>query len=399
MRRHRLAALAALALLPADVPAAAGPSVHPAPGADTRHERPEKPVAERISGRTFPSVFMAWNSADNLPGESRLAVAARHDLMWHDADWYGLVWDREPIGLAGGFTPQSVTAARARRSELLRRNPNLILIAEIRYRDAADGFLPADHPWWARDDKGARKEGWEEGGFFLLDVRSPDFRTHVARQAGAVVATGAVDGILLDWWQDDEERLTLVKEIRAVLGDVPLVLGNANDRTTPQTAPYLNGYFMECYRSGTPEDWRRIAQTVTWAETNLRPPRVVCVETWFHGSRRDFNLMRAVTTLVLTHSDGYCLFSDPNPLPSPDHRHDWYPFWEKSLGRPTGTMTSGPDGTHRREYEKGTVVYNPMGNAAVDVVFHDLRKSLATGSVSRTHVVKGTDGDIFLKVN
>ena len=49
--------------------------------------------------------------------------------------------------------------------------------------------------------------------------------------------------------------------------------------------------------------------------------------------------MRATTTLALTHGDGYCLFSDPNPLPTPDHMHNWYPFWNKSLGRP---LRSGP---------------------------------------------------------
>ena len=44
-------------------------------------------------------------------------------------------------------------------------------------------------------------------------------------------------------------------------------------------------------------------------------------------------LMRATTTLSLTLSDGYCLFADPDPLPTADHLHDWYPYWNKSLGK------------------------------------------------------------------
>ena len=123
------------------------------------------------------------------------------------------------------------------------------------------------------------------------------------------------------------------------------------------------------YRSKTAEDWKRIADTLVWAEKNLRSPRVNCVETWFHKSRNDLNLMRATTTLALTLSNGYCLFSDPNPLPTPDHLHDWYPFWNKSLGRPVSEGAAAADGTVRREFDNGTVVYNPMGNRTVAVVF------------------------------
>jgi hypothetical protein len=46
------------------------------------------------------------------------------------------------------------------------------------------------------------------------------------------------------------------------------------------------------------------------AEGHLREPRVNCLETWYHKSRDDLNLMRATTTLALTRSEGYCLFSE-----------------------------------------------------------------------------------------
>jgi hypothetical protein len=36
--------------------------------------------------------------------------------------------------------------------------------------------------------------------------------------------------------------------------------------------------------------------------------RINCLESWFHQSRDDLNLMRATTTLALTRSDGYALF-------------------------------------------------------------------------------------------
>jgi len=99
-----------------------------------------------------------------------------------------------------------------------------------------------------------------------------------------------------------------------------------------------------------------------------------------------------------THSNGYCLFSDPNPLPTPDHQHNWYPFWNKSLGTAIAKGSAAPDGTVHREFENGMVVYNPMGNTPVSVTFPEERRSSATGKTARTHELGSADGDVFLKV-
>jgi hypothetical protein len=109
----------------------------------------------------------------------------------------------------------------------------------------------------------------------------------------------------------------------------------------------------------------------------------------------DLDLMRAVTTLTLTHSNGYCLFSDPNPLPTPDYLHNWYPFWHKSLGKPISTGLHRKDGSVIREFENGTVVYNPMGNKNVSLVFDNEKTSLATGKCSKEHKISSPDGDVF----
>ena len=107
--------------------------------------------------------------------------------------------------------------------------------------------------------------------------------------------------------------------------------------------------------------------------------------------------MRATTTLALTLSDGYCLFSDPNPLPSGDHRHDWYPFWDSNLGKPTAPGAASPDGAIRRQFANGTAVYNPMGNKTVTIVFDQTRTSARNGKKSKTHTLKSPDGDIYLR--
>jgi hypothetical protein len=352
-------------------------------------------LKDRITTRTFPSVFQAWNPADNLKGEDRWTTVARHDLVFHCPEFLGLKWDGQFIGLSSGFVKETLPTARKLRADMLRKNPNAVMLAEIRYRDAHRSYLPEDHAWWKRKD-GKLVMGWDEGGYIQLDFANPDFRRQVAVQAKAVVDSGAFDGVMLDWWGDDEDRLALIKEVRAAVGEKALILANANDRKTPKTAAFINGYFMECYKSKTAEDWRQIADTLQWAEKNLREPRINCLETWFHSSRRDLNLMRATTTLTLTLSDGYCLFSDPNPLPTPDHLHDWYDFWDRSLGRPAAKVVSREDGAFQREFEKGVVVYNPMGNRPITVKFADPRRQASTGESGRSFVVPACDGDLFL---
>ncbi len=356
----------------------------------------DKTVRERVNGRAFPSVFQAWNKAE-VKGEDELKTLARHDIFWHNPDNFGMVWNRSPQGLADGFTEESIKAGLEKRRQLLALNPNMLLLAEVRFHDAWKAYLPEGHKWWKRDEKGEIEKGWAEGDYLMLDFHNPEFREHVARQAKAAVASGVFDGIFLDWWRDDADRLELIKTIRAAIGEETLIMGNANDMTTPLTGGYLNGYFMECWKSEKPSEWETIAETLLWAEQHLREPRINCLETWYHQSRGDLGLCRAVTTLVLTHSDGYALFSDPNKLPSPDHLHDWYPFWDRHLGRPLAIGMRRADGTADREYEHGTAVYNPLGNKPVRVVFPDVRRSLATGVEAREHELQPADGDLYLR--
>lgn len=353
-------------------------------------------VARRLAMRTFPSVFQAWSPADNLRGEDELTTLARHDLVFHGPGFFGLKWNHPFEGLAGGFTAESIAEAREKRRNLLRRNPAMILLAEIRYRDADRTYLPKDHAWWKRGADGKPEAGWDEGGYLQLDFSNPAFRNHVAIQARAAVESGVVDGVLLDWWVDDDDRLSLIKAIRKAIGEEALILANANAGTTPLTAPYINGYFMECDHSDSVEDWDQIRSSLQWAEKNLRQPRINCLETWYHQSRNDLHLMRATTTLSLALSDGMCLFSDPNPLPTPDHRHNWYDFWNRSLGRPLAAGALQQDGTWRRQFENGIVIHNPKGNRRQTILLPGEATSLATGRKARTHVLEDCDGDILL---
>lgn len=365
----------------------------------TEQRTPQKPVSARISDRDFPSIFQAWGNADNLPGEDAVVTMARHDLIFTGISATGLQWNNASQGLADGFTPSSIEKAQKYKQALIEKNPNVLLLVEIRYRDAHKSFLPADHHWWMRDDNGEIVKGWEEGNFLKMNFLDSTYRQHVANRAKAAIETGVVDGIMLDWWNEGKNtaaRVALVETIRATIGPDALIIVNSNDRTIPLSAQFVNGLFMECYKSDKPWHWDTILSTLMWAEQNLRAPQINCLETWYVNSRDDLNRMRATTCMALTVSNGYALFSDPNSLPTPDHLHNWYPFWDAPLGKPVEAGKKRDDGAWDRLYENGFVVYNPMSNAEIKITSPKAVQRVSDGQHDSTFMLSPLDGDIFL---
>jgi hypothetical protein len=235
---------------------------------------------------------------------------------------------------------------------------------------------------------------------------------------------------MLDWWNDgdsdaaqNQERLNLLKKVRAAVGPDSLILVNSNDiradvaspsaMLLKQSAPLVNGVFMESVQSlvsstgkgtYTKGDWNNIEKALLWNETNLRPPRINCLEIWFQSSRDDERLMRATTTLALTRSNAYALFGDPNRLPMPDHLHNWYHFWNKTLGKPLEAPgKTRKDGSSVREFENGTVVYNSILNhGPVTITFSDQRipasqAELQAKPAGTVFTIQPCDGELFLK--
>ena len=149
----------------------------------------------------------------------------------------------------------------------------------------------------------------------------------------------------------------------------------------------------------TPQRWQDIRKQLTWFEENLCPPVVNCMEIQA-GSDSD---MRAGLALSLIFSDGYYLFAKyDNSDPSPDHLHEWFDLYDLELGRPTGPMVAAdvdrPEGTVYREYEGGTVIYNPLTNFPITMELDEDTLQASTGEVGRTFTIDKGDGDILLKV-
>lgn len=385
---------------------------------------PVKSASERILSRSYPSIFEAWNPAQEvnagpatspiapLDSAGQLAMEARHDLVFQPFRRLGLVPKQQYPGLATEFTEPSIRRALTRRRQLLALNPNLILLSEVRYYNAPLNYLPPNSTWWKRDADGRLLQDRIQKDLFLLDYGNPELQAAVTEQCRAFLMTGVVDGCMFDWWREDDARVAMIEKVRAAIGENAILIVNSNGRRPERTAQYINGMYMEGFGSTFFADWRTAAANLLWAQSHLHPPAITALEGWYPlnsshkgedvskvqaEGRSDHAMMREITTLSLTHSNGYVLFGDPNSLPTPDHLHDWYSFWDKTLGRPTGPLAAaGPSGSFRRDFERGTVIFNPPSNQPIEIKFPEQRMSEATGKLVLTRTINGGDGDIFL---
>ena len=103
--------------------------------------------------------------------------------------------------------------------------------------------------------------------------------------------------------------------------------------------------------------------------------------------------MRVITTLSLTHSDGYSVFVTPDP-----GGIMWYDFYDADLGRPVGEKAQTYDnryGIFIREFDNGWAVYNRSGRE--QIIALPRSEGVANGVVGTEHVLADLDGEIYLK--
>ena len=90
----------------------------------------------------YPRIAMLWSP---VRGDRSVEGMARHDLIMTGVGGFGLRYDREPTGLAEGFTTDSVERARQRLAELRALKPNAPILAELYFYEYRETWLPEDH--------------------------------------------------------------------------------------------------------------------------------------------------------------------------------------------------------------------------------------------------------------
>ena len=395
---------------------------------------PQFPLENRINYRSYPSVFRAWSDVVGQDHLSPLERGMMHDLWFSPS--FGIEWDTTlPM-----TQPDQATqlADKSGMSFEIRRNaqqfnPDTITLKSFAIHERSwDRAFPLDSPFWLRDENGeiARNEiGQPYTNFFV-----PELQKLIVDRIVAVERCGAYDGVMLDGFAyngtgfvgrhlydaTDEEIIqvwvNIFEAVRSQVREDFLILINANHTKPTRLAKYVNGVFMESakdYPGGYTLDWLLVhEEALTWAEHNLREPRINClygegmsIEPPDGPNNRRW--MRMFTTLSLTHSDGYVLYTDgvrdfitrEEPFLYPHHQHVWYDFWNTDLGQPVGPkaqLYKDTEGVFIREFTNGWAVYNRSGKAQ-SVEFPETVESITSGLNLTSHAVGDLDGDMFLR--
>ena len=410
-------------------------------------------VAPRIKDRDYPSIFAAGsgNAILNLPNLSDDEKLIYHDLFWGGLGFH-LQWHPTPDGFR--FFGR-IDDAYWKREYLLSQNPNFIRLVSLDYTDADLRDYPEDWPYWIRDENGNRVRVYAGASDCLIDFTHPVVQDLLIQKAVAVAKCGLYDGIFLGGWQEDQAtlnndkgldyrsveaegsaRISMVCRMREVIGDDFLIIVKTNESKAPLSAPYVNGMFMEAMLDEqdtgyTHAGLREIESTLLWSEQNFREPRINALEGRGISlepadSARNQQMMRVITTLSLTHSDGYVCYDIgvrgtihehayeiwpgherahiAGKWHHHNHQHYWYPFWDAPLGRPVGEKAQlyhkrkghAVDGLFMREFTNGWAVYNRSGKAQ-DIQLPMQATGVASGTIGVNHTLSDLDGEIYLK--
>ena len=378
-------------------------------------DMPPLPLQPRLE-RSFPSIFTAWgglgwSSVLNQPHLSDLEQMAQHDLYF-----CCLIFGGEFVETENGMVIRSYQEEAIQgRDDYIAQNPNMTFLAGIDMALEELGIFPDDSPYWLRDEDGNIIRKYEAG---WVDLSHPDIQKRSIQKALAVSKCGLYDGIFMDIWNELyrnppsnlEGIVTILKSIRERVHPDFLIMVNSSNQRDPDSAPYLNGLFME---SGVPGKWENpsagftvLENNLSWAEANLRTPVINALETDVlrHeplDSPTNLRYMRAATTLSLTFSDGYVLFRIDSWEGKHMHWHYWYDFWDADLGRPVGPKFQLYDddipGLYIREFTNGWTVYNHSG-AEQTIMLPELTTGVASHLEGQSHTLPNLDGEMYLRV-
>ena len=382
-------------------------------------ELPPVPLTPRLENRKYPSVFSAWGGIGWSSVLNKNHLSDLEQMALHDMYFCCLIFNQRFYDTGNGWEIRGLLDdAIALRDEYHSVNPNMLFIAEIRMRDAGWGKFPLDSPFWVRDHKG---ELIVVDGRGMIDFTRPAVQEVIIQQAVAIAKCGLYDGVFLDWWNElgsvldgsnnqgeQRGRDNIIRGIREQVRANFLILGNTNRRKVPRNAYGINGGFME---TGVPQialtemgiditdDFEEIRDALEWLDTNLREPRINSLEGWGDpnqppDSPANLQYMRAITTLSVTHSDGYVMYNT-----GVGHDHYWYDFWDADLGKPVGEKAQvydGRDGLYMREFTNGWAVYNHSGSPQV-IRLPEEAQGVASGLVDVEHALANLDGEMYLR--
>ncbi|MEN9701400.1 MAG: hypothetical protein RIR55_715 [Bacteroidota bacterium] len=355
----------------------------------------QREIAERVAGHDFPSIAKPWGNCVDFKINKSSEEIIHHDIVWESIGKekdkignriIGANWTGAYPALSSQFS--NTYAAIANKKEALSKNPNIIILAELRWRDYMDSLLPNDHEFWKRDSLGNRviaKGDKMARTRYLLDTSNIQLVNQLLMQAKCMVDSGIYDGVFLDWFGPSAG---FFEKLRNAIGDKYLIITNSNYKYDAERAKYINGAYMECYKTDNP------TVLSLWEQT-VQSPKVNIVDMMGEANNlegtSDYKRMRNTTTYTLVHSNGYVLYGDHY------HNHHWFDFWNFKLGNPITKEVMIEKDIYKRGFENGIVVNN-ASKQAKEIEFDTLMKRFSSNEISNKFLLESNDGDYFISI-
>ncbi len=385
---------------------------------DEECDMPRLSVRDRLANRNLPSIPLTWHDGIfNRGGDWwDLSIPYRERVAYHDIWWHINLFDTEfKLTPQGYRITGNLQNSMNLREEFLAHNPNMLFIADVRqYYAPLGGRFPEDWIGWLRDENGDHIffEYQYEGLMIeqaIIDYASPEVQDIIVQRALAVSQCGLFDGIIYDHWGGND--YSILRRIRENVPDDFLIVVNTNERVIPGLIPYINGAFMETFPIDRKKGYTRdriieIEEVLVWYESNALEPKINCLRGLGIGteppdSPANQRWMRLFTTMSLTLSDGYTLYSIGDVGGQEHfHKHIWHPFWDADLGQAVGPMAQsyrGIEGVYIREFTNGWAVYNRSGEPQV-ITLPEKAQGVASGLVNTEHALPNLDGEMYLRV-
>ena len=396
------------------------------------------PVEERISTRTFPSVFTSGDPVwiEGIPLWDRYTdpqLVPSNDLLFAGFIHYGdkMEFDKNTLG-ADLILMENVP--QERHAYYHTRNPNFVSLYWWEFFAWGPGdVFPDDEPkYWMTTRDGNRIPYSTSGSNLYINIVDPEVQEILIRQGVGMASCGLFDGVIIDNFGggpgrfvsiDDRDSLKatseeieasvihIFSEIRARVPDDFIIIVNAGANKMESLSELINGSYVEFVREPGSyynyEDLSRLENALQWNETNLRHPQVNCVEsdgleTEHPNSPINQKWMRVFTTLTLTHSDGYVVYNtgSVHTVEDVEQGHYWYDFWNSDLGQPIGEKRKlydeNIDGLFIREFTNGWAVYNRSGKEQ-QIELPESTTGVSSGNKGLSHTLPDLDGEIYLK--
>jgi len=398
MRSHFAATLLALALLLAPAGAKAEDiwgspqKTCAADGSEKALVAPRAPPVEPLSSAD-PAI------AAKLSKRHTINVAGPWlDRERHDVNDYGIVWHNWDSGPGGD-------AIWLREVLWVHYRPEQLETSFRHHPQGLDRFM-TNEPWQTLA---------EYGTSFRLAFEDPAYAGYMAEVAAEVIARTGANGILLDWWIDDQPYLSkaeikaartrIAKAIRSRIGPGPILMGNVGWSRESSTHADLNGVFVELWKRPSNRGYScielaRIEDLLAFHDRYLAQPKIVVLEPWRQSksasssdrkSKRNMAWAELFTAMAaVVPRNGYILYADnARDRSSDDHGHFFYDIYRIDLGIPTSGYAAIDRGIGYRRFEKGIIAYNATpADVTVQVDGKPVRLRPLSGAFCRA----GSDG-------